>query len=116
MNPLMFILLQADAGGAAAEGGGGLFGLGEGGMSPMFLLVAMIIIFYFFMIRPQQKKQKEEQKFREGLSKGDKVVSIGGIHGTVEKVDEASVLVKVDGDTKLRFDKQALRGAPQATE
>ncbi len=89
----------------------------QGGMPfQMLFFVGIIAIFYFFMIRPQQKKAKEEKKFREGLEKGDKVVTIGGIHGIVETIEEDSVLVKVDNSTKLRMDKSALRAAPSVAE
>lgn len=79
-------------------------------------LGGIIAIFYFFMIRPQQKRTKEEKAFREGLGKGDKVMTIGGIYGQIESLDENSALVRVDSNTKLRFDKTALRAAPAAGE
>lgn len=105
----LFILLQ-DGGGAAAPGG--LFGGSQG-----FLFMGLILlVMYFFMIRPQQKRAKEERQFREGLSKGDKVMSIGGIYGQVESIDENSVLVRVDSNTKMRFDKSALKAAPTPAE
>ncbi|MEL6673168.1 MAG: preprotein translocase subunit YajC [Bacteroidota bacterium] len=100
-----FILLDSAAGGAAAP---------STWSTPLFF-AGIIAIFYFFMIRPQQKRSKEEKQFREGLEKGDKVVTIGGIYGEVEKIDEKSVLVRVDNNTKLRFDKTALRAAPEAS-
>lgn len=98
MEPL-FILLQADG----ATG----FGMGQ-----FAFFAAIIAVFYFFMIRPQQKKQKEEQVFRDSLTKGDKVLTIGGIYGEIEKIDDTSVLVRVDNNTKLRFEKTALRAVP----
>ena len=60
------------------------------------------------MIRPQRKQQKELEKFRNALKKGDKVVTIGGIYGTVDEIKDRTVLIKVDGDTKLRVDKNSL--------
>lgn len=78
--------------------------------------IGILAVFYFFMIRPQQKRAKEEKKFREGLEKGDKVMSIGGIHGTVESIDETTVLLRVDQNTKLRMDKSSLRAIPEAGE
>lgn len=71
------------------------------------LVVLMIVIFYFFMIRPQQKKQKELKKFREALAVGDKVVTIGGIHGKVVSVDESTILIATESG-KLRLDKSAV--------
>ena len=56
--------------------------------SMLFILGAMILVFYFFMIRPQAKKAKDAKKFQENLQKGDKIVTIAGIHGTVNKVNE----------------------------
>jgi preprotein translocase subunit YajC len=67
----------------------------------------MVLIFYFFMIRPQMKKQKELKNFRENLKAGDKVVTIGGIHGKILEVSDTTVLVQAEG-TKLRFDKSAI--------
>lgn len=67
----------------------------------------MLGVFYFFMIRPQMKKQKELKKFREGLAAGDKVVTIGGIHGKILEVTDTTVLISTEG-TKLRVDKTAV--------
>jgi len=71
------------------------------------MIVLMIGVFYFFMIRPQMKKQKELKKFRENLASGDKIVTIGGIHGKILEVTDTTVLVTSEG-TKLRFDKSAV--------
>ena len=68
----------------------------------------LMVVFYFFMIRPQQKKAKEARKFRESLQKGSKVVTIGGIHGRVVEVAETTVLLEVDNNVKLRFEKSAV--------
>lgn len=78
------------------------------------LIGGVVVVFYFFMLRPQQKKRKEEQQFRESLSKGDKVVTIGGIHGKIASMDESngSALIEVDNGVKLRFDVAALKPAP----
>ena len=71
------------------------------------MLVVIIVIFYFFMIRPQQKKQKELKKFRESMAVGDKVVTIGGIHGKILSVDESTVLIGTESG-KMRLDKSAI--------
>jgi preprotein translocase subunit YajC len=68
----------------------------------------LMVVFYFFMIRPQQKKAKEARKFRESLQKGSKVVTIGGIHGKVVEVNDTTVLLEVDSNVKLRFEKSAI--------
>ena len=60
------------------------------------------------MIRPQRKQQKELQNFRNSLKKGDKVVTVGGIYGEILEVNEKTALIRVDGDVKLRVDKQGL--------
>jgi preprotein translocase subunit YajC len=79
-----------------------------GGMSMWIMLALMFAVMYFFMIRPQKKQQKELQNFRDSLKKGDKVVTIGGIYGTVTEIKDASVLIEVDNGVKIRVSKQAL--------
>ena len=92
----MFTVLQA----AAAQQGGGW---------TMWIMLALIfVVMWFFMIRPQRKQQKELQAFRDGLKKGDKVVTIGGIYGTVSDIKDNSVLIEVDNNVKIRVSKQAL--------
>lgn len=76
-------------------------------MSSLIMIVAMIVIFYFFMIRPQAKKQKELKKFREAMKPGDKVVTIGGIHGKILEIAESTVLISSEG-TKIRVEKSAI--------
>ena len=83
-------------------------------MWPMFLL--LIVVFYFFIIRPQFKKQKETQKMLEGIAKGDRVVTIGGIYGTIvnikdkktDSVGEDIVVLKVSDTTKLELIKSSI--------
>ncbi len=87
-----------------------------GGMEGFLFMGLLLLVFYFFMIRPQQKKAKEERVFRENLQKGDKVSTIGGIHGQVESIEDNTVLVRVDSNTKLRIDKAALRSASTPVE
>ena len=93
----MFTVLQA----APAAGQGG-------GMSMWIMLALIFVVMWFFMIRPQRKQQKELQNFRDSLKKGDKVVTIGGIYGTVVEIKEESVLIEVDSNVKIRVSKQAL--------
>jgi len=78
--------------------------------------VAIIAIFYFLIIRPQNKKQKETQKMLSQLKKGDKIVTIGGIHGTIQTVKEQTVIVKVDDDTKLEFSRSAISSVVTAAK
>ena len=82
---------------------------GSGQMVTTFVTFGLVIlIFYFLIIRPQNKKQKEAKRMIAALKKGDKVVSIGGVHGTVVSVKEQSTVVKVDDNTKLEFSKSAI--------
>lgn len=75
----------------------------------MFLpLVLIFIVFYIFIIRPQKKKEDIRKKMIEAVKKNNRVITIGGVHGTVTQVDETSVLVQVDNNTKLRIEKSAL--------
>ena len=75
----------------------------------MWVMLALIfVVMWFFMIRPQRKQQKELQNFRNALKKGDKVVTIGGIFGTIVEVREDSVLMEVDSNVKIRVSKNAL--------
>jgi len=77
----------------------------EGGI---LVPILIIVVFYFFMIRPQMKKQKELKKFREGLSVGDKVVTIGGVHGKILEIADTTVLISCESSTKLRLEKSAV--------
>ncbi len=82
----------------------------EGG-NPLSMLVMMglvMVVFYFFMIRPQTKKAKEQKSFLDSLKKGDKVVTIGGIHGKILKVNDDSLLIEVDANTKLKIERTAV--------
>ncbi len=81
-----------------------------GGWTMWVMLLLIFVIMWFFMIRPQRKQQKELQKFRDSLKKGDKVVTIGGIYGTVVELKDKSVLIEVDKDVKIRVDRNALQG------
>ena len=72
--------------------------------------VLIIAIFYFFIIRPQNKKQKETQKMIDALKKGDKVVTIGGIHGVVTSTKEKTVILKVDENVKIEVNRSAVAG------
>ncbi|HYE96860.1 MAG TPA: preprotein translocase subunit YajC [Rubricoccaceae bacterium] len=92
------------------------------GFDPSFLLMMgmIFVVFYFFIIRPQKKREAQRQAMISAVKKGDRIVTAGGIHGTVVRVDETSVLAQVDDNTKLRFEKSAIaqvaakEGAPAA--
>lgn len=81
----------------------------DGGMLPQLLMFgAIILVFYFFMIRPQQKKAKDQKKFREELTKGMQVVTIGGLHGRLTAVNDNTVEIEVDKGVRLVFEKSAI--------
>ena len=79
-----------------------------GGFESLIMIFALIAIFYFFMIRPQSKKQKEIKKFREGLTKGDKIITAGGIYGIIKEVKENSFVVEITDNVKIRIDKNSV--------
>ena len=82
---------------------------GSGSMLMSVLPFGLIIlIFYFFIIRPQNKKQKETEKMLAALKKGDKIVTVGGIHGVISSTKEKTVIVKVDDNTKIEFSRAAI--------
>ena len=83
---------------------------GQGGSSWSFLLMLalMFVVMYLFMIRPQRQQQKKLEEMRNALKKGDKVITAGGIYGTIADVDDRTVLVKVDGEVKIRVDKSSI--------
>jgi preprotein translocase subunit YajC len=97
------LLMAAPSGDAAAAAPGG-----AGSIMTFLPFIAIIAIFYFLIIRPQSKKQKETQKMLSALKKGDKIVTIGGIHGTIQSVKEHSVIVRVDDSTRIEFSRSAV--------
>jgi len=110
MNNFVFSLLMASpqaAGGA--QGGGSL-------LTNIIPFAAIILIFYFLLIRPQNKKRKETEAMLSALKKGDKIVTIGGIHGTVQRVNESTVLIKVDDNVKIEFLRSAVSSVVTASK
>jgi len=81
---------------------------GEGGWMSMLPLFLILIVFYFFFIRPQTKKNKEQKKFRENLKKGDKVVTIGGVHGKIAEIKETTIVFDAGNQVKLTVEKSAV--------
>lgn len=94
MNPIQLIILQAPA--------------GPGGMANLVMILLIIVIFYFFMIRPQMKKSKLERQFKETLQKGEKVITIGGLHGKIVEIADTTFLIEVDANVKVRLEKSAI--------
>ncbi len=87
-----------------------LAGGGQQGNPMMnFVFIGIFIaIFWFFIIQPQRRQQKEHQKLIDCLKKGEKIVTQGGIHGTITNVKKETIVVRVDDSTKIEFDRQAI--------
>ena len=91
---MLTILLQADA---------------ASGLMSFLPLIAIVVVMYFFMIRPQVKKQKDEAKFRAEIQKGDKVITLGGIHAKVLEINEDTLLVQAEGgSSKFKINKTSI--------
>jgi preprotein translocase subunit YajC len=97
-----FILLQA-----AADAGAG------GGMTSLIMIVLLIVIFYFFMIRPQSQKQKKINQFRQGLQKGDKVMTAGGIYGKIREVKDTTIILEITKGVEITIDKNSVYQSAQ---
>jgi preprotein translocase subunit YajC len=96
-----YILLFAPP--QSAEGGSG-----NSGLLSFLPLVLIIVVFYLFFIRPQMKKSKDQKKFRENLKRGDKVITIGGLHGKIAEMDETTVTLEVGNQVRMTFEKSAI--------
>lgn len=83
-----------------------------GGYTFWIMIIAMIAIMYFFMWRPESKRRKQMENFRKGLKKGDKIITAGGIYGTIKEVHDTSLLIEVDSNVTLRIDKNMVVGDP----
>jgi preprotein translocase subunit YajC len=106
MNLINFLLFAQPA--QEGENSGG------GGYTMLLMIGAIILVFYFFMIRPQQKKQKQMQNFRDALKRGDKIVTIGGIHGKITDVHDTTFTIEVGDGIKLTIEKAAVAVDPNA--
>ena len=89
-------------GGAAGQGGGG------SPMSLIFMIIAIFAVMYFLMIRPQQRQKKQQQSMISTLSKGDKVVTAGGIHATVAGVKDNTIIVKIAENVKVELNRSSI--------
>ncbi len=83
---------------------------GKEGFQPQTLifLLLIIVVFYMFFIRPQMKKSKDLRKYRESLKKGDRIITIGGIHGKIVEMQDKTVTIEVEGQNKLKVEKSAI--------
>ena len=71
-------------------------------------MVLIIVVFYFFMILPQTRKAKAQKKFRENIKVGDKIVTIGGIHGKIAEIADTTIIITVEAGVKLKIEKNAI--------
>ncbi len=99
---LIGVAFAQEAGDAAQQAPGG-------GLSPIFFIVLFIAIFYFFLIRPQQKREKERREMLNALSKGDEVVTNGGIFGKIVGLDDKTVVLRVSEEPLVKL--ELVRGA-----
>jgi preprotein translocase subunit YajC len=97
MNLLNVLLMASQSG----QGGGGM-------ASSLIFLVLIFVVFYFFFIRPQVKRQKDQKKYRESLAKGQKIITIGGIHGRILEIQETTCTIEVEGGNRLKIEKSAV--------
>jgi preprotein translocase subunit YajC len=101
LNSLMSVLLMMGAQPGAKQSSGDAL------MSFLPLLL-IIVVFYFFMIRPQMKRQKELKNFRESLQKGDKVITLGGMYGKIQEIQENAVILEIADNVRIKVDKNGL--------
>ncbi|GAA0334239.1 preprotein translocase subunit YajC [Bacillus carboniphilus] len=80
-----------------------------GGLAGLLPIILMFVLFYFLLIRPQQKRQKAVQQMQNDLQKGDKIVTIGGLHGFVDAIDEGQIVIKCGDGSRLTYDRAAVR-------
>lgn len=78
-------------------------------------LILMFAIFYFLLIRPQQKRQKAVQQMQNDLKKGDKIVTIGGLHGMIDAIDEGKIVIKCGDGSRLTYDRAAIREVTESS-
>ena len=97
--------------GMAQQGGGG------GGMVSTIVMFALIIvIFYFMILRPQQKRAKEREQLLTSIKKGDKVITIGGIHGIIVGLEDKTVLVQIADNVKVKYEKSSIGSITRSAE
>lgn len=81
---------------------------GNSSMMSLLFMAGIFVVFYFFMIRPQQKRQKEQVKFRDAVKKGDRIVTIGGLHGKIVELTADTFILDVDRGVKLTFERTSI--------
>lgn len=78
-------------------------------LASLLPLILFFALFYFLLIRPQQKRQKAVQQMQANLQKGDKVITIGGLHGIIDSLDENTVVIRAGDGSRLTYDRSAIR-------
>ena len=101
-----YLILMAPQGG---DGGGSM-------VSTLVMFSLIILIFYFMILRPQQKRQKERQKLLDGVKKGDRITTIGGLHATVLGLEDKTVLIQIADNVKVKIDKSAIANITRPAE
>ena len=96
MNILNILLMAPPAGGESNSTG------------TFLMLGAIMLVFYLFMIRPQMKKSKDQRKFKEQLKKGDRIITIGGIHGKIAEMKETTLIIDVEGGNRLKIERSSI--------
>ena len=99
MTNLLNILLMAPQGQGAS---------GQSSWLSFLPSILIVVVFYLFFIRPQMKRSKDQKKFRESLQKGQKIITIGGIHGRIVEIQDTTVTIEVEGQVRLRVEKSAI--------
>ena len=79
------------------------------GLTSLLPIIIMFAIFYFLLIRPQQKKQKQIKEMQDNLKKDDRIITIGGLHGTIDSLDEDKVVIKAGDGSRLTYDRTSIR-------
>ena len=101
---------------AMGTSGGDAGSQGGGGMSSLVLMAVIFGIFYFLMIRPQQKKVKEHKKMVDELKKGDRIVTAGGMYGTVENLSSTTLTIKIAEGVKVKITRGSIGTVVKADE
>lgn len=91
------------------DGGGGMF-------STIIMFALIIVIFYFMILRPQQKRQKEREALLSSMKKGDKVITVGGIHGTIVGMEDKTVLVQIAENVKVKYEKSSIASITRSAD
>ena len=86
------------------------------GIGTLLPLILMFVLFYFLLIRPQQKRQKNVQNMQSSLKKGDKIVTIGGLHGFIDSIDDNKAVIKCGDGSRLTYDRSAIREVTEASK